>query len=101
MIGFLRFFRKKNERNTIVTEVYGHRPDGRAYAPHCDASVLHAPGVCVYCDHYPEWQEYRQTSRINFTGQSDPHYAPCPSEFFRTAEIRDRWPGNRAWGADA
>ncbi len=67
----------------------------RAYAPHCDASVLHAPGTCEFCDLYPEWQEYRQLARISFTGQKSDQLAPCPSTYFRSAETVDRWPGNR------
>jgi hypothetical protein len=71
----------------------------RAFAPHCDASVLHAPSACQHCDHYPDWQELRDLWRINYTGEHDPGKAPCPSEHSRTAEIRDRWPGNRAYPA--
>lgn len=67
-----------------------------AYAPHCDQSILHAPGACEYCDHYPEWQEMRERQRINFTNENDPDKAPCPSTYFRSAEVRDRWPGNVA-----
>jgi hypothetical protein len=66
----------------------------RAYAPHCDQSILHAPGVCQYCDHYPDWQEVREVQRINFTGENDLNRAPCPSLHFRPAEVRDRWGGN-------
>jgi hypothetical protein len=68
----------------------------RAFAPHCDQSILHAPGTCEYCDDYPDWQEYRQVARINFSNENDPDKAPCPSLAFRTAEVRDRWGGNRA-----
>lgn len=70
----------------------------RAYAPHCDSSILHAPGVCVYCDKYPDWQEYRRIARIAFTGEPDEggagHIAPCPSTYLRSPEVRDRWGGN-------
>lgn len=68
----------------------------RAYAPHCDQSILHAPGACEYCDHYPDYQEARAVARINFSNENDPDKAPCPSTFFRPAEVRDRWPLNRA-----
>jgi hypothetical protein len=64
--------------------------------PHCDQSVLHAPGECQFCDMHSDWQEYRIVARINFTGQSIEDCAPCPSEFFRSGEVRDRWPGNVA-----
>lgn len=69
-------------------------PGERRLIPHCDSSVLHAPGECQFCDKCPDWQEYREVARINFTGHSDPDFAPCPSEFFRPGEVRDRWPGN-------
>lgn len=90
----------------------------RAYAPHCDQTILHAPGKCVYCDHFPEWQEYRKVAQIAFTGDDNelgvkrvfpdpqspnavedfvPGIAPCPSTWFRASEGRDRWGGNRAY----
>lgn len=67
----------------------------RAYAPHCDPSILHAPGACRYCDEYPDWQAYRQVAGIAFTGQASDSLAPCPSTHFRSAEQRDAWYGNR------
>lgn len=67
----------------------------RAYAPHCDPSILHAPGACRYCDEYPDWQLHRKTAHIAFTGQvADDSHAPCPSEYFRSAKQRDAWPRN-------
>jgi hypothetical protein len=66
-----------------------------AYAPHCDASILHAPGACEFCDQFRPWQEYRIVARVNFTGEHEDGKAPCPSEYFRPAEVRDRWPNNR------
>lgn len=68
----------------------------RAFAPHCDQAILHAPGACRYCDGYPDWQQFREVQRINFTGQSYPDKAPCPSEHFRAAAVRDLWAGNVA-----
>lgn len=65
---------------------------------HCDQMILHAPGICDYCDHYPQFQKLREWWRINFTGEHDPNKAPCPSEHFRSGELRDRWPGNRPEG---
>lgn len=67
-------------------------------APHCDQSILHAPGVCEYCDKYPDWQELRNFWGINFTGGDDPKKAPCPSTFFRPSGYRDAWPGNTPEG---
>lgn len=37
--------------------------------PHCDQRVLHAPGLCRYCDRHPEWQKLREKWGIAFTGQ--------------------------------
>lgn len=74
----------------------------RAYMPHCDSSILHAPGACEYCDEYPDWQEYRKIARIAFSGTEDETgssgLAPCPSTFFRAPEQRDAWGGNRTTG---
>jgi len=72
----------------------------RAYAPHCDSSILHAPGACQYCDSYPDFQEYRVLARIAFTGSEEElgteQLAPCPSTQFRSPETRDLWQGNVA-----
>ena len=68
--------------------------------PHCDQRVLHAPGVCRYCDKSPDLQEIRRAWGIAFTGQppSDPGL-PCPADAARPphsdADHR-RWHGNRA-----
>lgn len=67
----------------------------RAYAPHCDSAVLHAPGACQYCDDYPDWQKLRIVQRINFSDEWDADKSPCPSTWFRSEEIRNRWGGNR------
>lgn len=64
--------------------------------PHCDTSILHAPGVCKFCDKLPEAQAYRKAARINFTGKNYPDLAPCPSTHFRGESQRDRWYGNVA-----
>jgi len=69
----------------------------RAFSPHCDSAILHAPGKCDYCDMYPDWQSYRSVARIAFTDEEPSDYeAPCPSLWFRSAAIRDKWPGNQA-----
>lgn len=67
-------------------------------APHCDSSILHAPGACEFCDLHPDWQAYRQLAQINFTGEYDIDKAPCPSVYFRAVHARDAWPGNRPDG---
>lgn len=42
--------------------------DGEFYqAPHCNAEVLHAPGQCHYCDHYPDRQAARAASGGSFS----------------------------------
>lgn len=71
----------------------------RAWAPHCDASILHSPGHCEFCDQYPDWQEYREHARISFSNDEPSlDKAPCPSEWFRSRTIRDLWAGNRREG---
>lgn len=64
-------------------------------APHCDSAILHAPGECVYCDRYPEWQAHRKAARIAFTGHP-PRVGEvlCPSEVRRSFEALNRWGGN-------
>lgn len=66
--------------------------------PHCDPSILHAPGACEFCDKCPEWQAYRSLAMINFTGEYDTDKAPCPSVYFRSVSSRDAWPGNQPGG---
>lgn len=66
----------------------------RAYMPHCDQRILHAPGECVHCDKFPEWQEARVHQMVNFTGHTDPHCSADPASA-RTLEHMNRWPGNR------
>lgn len=63
--------------------------------PHCDQRVLHKPGICQYCDQHPEAQAAREAWGINFTGESDPQKAQCPSEKSRPVEKIHAWPGNR------
>lgn len=42
--------------------------DGQFYqAPHCNSEVLHAPGQCYYCDHYPDRQAARAASGGSFS----------------------------------
>lgn len=68
---------------------------------HCDATILHAPGECGFCDEYGKaWQEYRQMARINFTGHTDEDKAPCPSTHFRPTEVAHRWEGNQPKSLD-
>lgn len=42
--------------------------DGKYYEfPHCNSEVLHAPGECHYCDHYPQRQAVHSASGTPFT----------------------------------
>jgi hypothetical protein len=70
--------------------------------PHCDARVLHAPGDCVFCDNYPQWQDYRILTGVKFTGQAvtygDDWSTPCPSDFHRGTGGAHVWPGNTPEG---
>lgn len=69
---------------------------GEFWAPHCDNSVLHAPGECVHCDLYPAWQRYREVAGIAFTGhEPEEGQVMCPSEMHRPVETIERWYGNR------
>jgi hypothetical protein len=66
--------------------------------PHCDSRILHAPGECAYCDHYPEWQELRVHWGIAFTGHIpdvDSGGMLCPADYSRGPESYNSWGGNR------
>lgn len=67
----------------------------RPIFPHCDAKVLHAPGDCGFCDHFPDMQNARIAWGMNFTGEHEDNLAPCPAEIARTMETIERWVGNR------
>ena len=62
--------------------------------PHCDPRILHKPGDCEICDHYPDLQEARVRMMINFTGEAQENYGPCPADFLRGASHHE-WAGNR------
>jgi hypothetical protein len=61
--------------------------------PHCDSRILHAPGECQYCDHYPKEQQKRIALHINFTGHNIPGNEPCPADKARGPST---WGGNLA-----
>lgn len=74
-------------------------------APHCDPAVLHAPGICRYCDEHPDWQALRRLWGICFTGQQPViisggtfsyELIACPSDIRRPGNAAGQWPGNRA-----
>lgn len=62
--------------------------------PHCDSKILHAPGVCEFCDMHPEWQELREYWGINFTGEYKLDKTPCPAELARSLDTINKWHGN-------
>jgi len=72
----------------------------RAFAPHCDPRILHAPGECEVCDKYSDWQELRKLWGIAFTGKPpearEPFRIelPCPADYNRGQNVH-RWFGNR------
>lgn len=64
--------------------------------PHCDPSVLHAPGECEYCDVHPDWQILRDSWDMAFTGhQPAENQVPCPSDARRGTGGAHTWAGNR------
>jgi hypothetical protein len=65
--------------------------------PHCDNLVLHAPGECECCDHYPKMQRQRVLNKVAFSGHdARDGEMPCPSESRRSRDIINRWRGNIA-----
>lgn len=72
----------------------------RAFAPHCDARILHAPGECWTCDLYPDWQALREKWAIAFTGQTPLsgvacNQLPCPADYNRPPDSKS---DHRQWG---
>jgi len=71
--------------------------------PHCDSLILHSPGVCRFCDRHPDWQALREAQGVAFSDTPEAEIEaqgliPCPSTALRSAEVRDRWPGNTPGG---
>ena len=65
-------------------------------APHCDPQVLHAPGVCRYCDAYPRWQTKRTVAKMLFTEELPREgWQTCPAEKARGVDSINAGPGNR------
>ncbi len=70
--------------------------------PHCDAYVLHRPGNCEFCDHFPVLQAFRRDHRIAFTDDDHQDYErPCPATLFRDPTTIHRWYGNRPYHLDS
>ncbi len=71
---------------------------------HCDSRILHEPGVCIYCDHYPELQQWRIDNGWAFTGETPlPHQRPCPADAARppnSPSDHRRWGGNKPTSAE-
>ncbi len=86
-MGLAEFLRLKSvDTSKSLMDIYEGAP-----FPHCDQLVLHAPGKCEYCDHYPILQTVRANNGIPFSGEGG-----SPDEERRPREIIDRWAGNRA-----
>lgn len=80
--------------STKSSEGRGSYLDGMQF-PHCDAKVLHRPGLCKYCDGHPDWQQLRVTWGINFTDyDQDPNLLPDPATQDRSIQNINRWGGN-------
>ena len=68
--------------------------------PHCDPRVLHAPGLCKYCDQFADWQELRLAWGICFSGQQPTDEQPIadPADLavmFKRRGDYNHWSGNR------
>ena len=64
--------------------------------PHCDQSVLHAPGECEHCDTRPDWQALRELWGIAYTGHVPTgRQMRCPSDHRRGTGEAHVWGGNR------
>lgn len=96
-----------SEAPEVLAEARRVLNDGRAFAPHCDQRILHAPGQCWACDLYPDWQALRELWGICFSGQSPMQgglawkQLPCPADFNRPPDSRSdhrRWGPNQAQG---
>lgn len=62
--------------------------------PHCEPLVLHAPGVCDYCDRYPKRQAARIRSKTLFTGEVPRDgWTACPADL-RRPPSSGSWHGN-------
>lgn len=94
-------------RPTVPSGFDDYPREERAFAPHCDQRILHAPGECWACDLYPDWQALRVLWGIAFTGQAPltgvaSNQLPCPADFNRPPDSRSdhrQWGPNRAQGA--
>lgn len=65
---------------------------------HCDSKVCHEPGLCEYCDRYPEVQQSRIDCGVNFTGNADPDLLPDPATQSRPLDRMYAWRGNMPQG---
>lgn len=65
--------------------------------PHCDSRVLHAPGVCVFCDRRPDLQKHRRQMGMAFTDDPSPHPGAIQdiATQYRPIETINKWFGNR------
>jgi hypothetical protein len=100
-------FGKRNRPRPRIAEVPLERHDAgptavntagdeRAFAPHCDARILHHPGECWACDLYPDRQELRRMWGIAFTGHKPTaDQLPCPADHARPPGTPS---DHRLWG---
>lgn len=67
--------------------------------PHCDPSVLHSKGACVYCDlpQNDDLRIFRESIGLPYTDQLSDDAALVPGDD-RTRAGAERWGGNRAKG---
>lgn len=87
--------------STPVEHPHPATEDERAFAPHCDQRILHAPGECWACDLYPDWQALRVKWGIDFSGHSTPGNLPCPADYHRprgSSSDHRQWGPNQAQG---
>ena len=79
----------QDEAMNILTSHY------RAPFPHCDQYVLHSPGTCEVCDHFPLYQALRIMWEIDFTNTMHDGNLPCPAKVRRDESVINQWHGNR------
>lgn len=66
---------------------------------HCDNRTLHSPGVCKYCDKYPEAQELRKQLGVRFSDELIvDERIPCPAMAARSFDHLNAWGGNQPHG---
>lgn len=62
-------------------------------SPHCDARVLHSPGLCTFCDEAESLQDYRKRLNLKFTDELQANEPLLPGED-RTKGSAEGWSRN-------